>query len=88
VASATLLSNDRRILLAGSNAGPSRYRLFETLPMMPRFTIDQLSRRLGHQLSNRYFSGEYDRKDGHRYRADQAEKEPQLQLRGGHCSAR
>ena len=43
---ATLLATDRRSLLAAPKAGPSSYRLFEMLPMMPRFTIDQVRHRL------------------------------------------
>jgi Fic family protein len=46
VAIATLLATDRRSLLAAPKAGPSSYRLFEMLPMMPRFTIDQVRQRL------------------------------------------
>jgi DNA-binding transcriptional regulator GbsR (MarR family) len=33
-------------LLASPKAGPSSYRLFEMLPMMPRFTIDQVRQKL------------------------------------------
>ncbi len=46
VAIATLLTTDRRSLLASPKAGPSSYRLFEMLPMMPRFTIDQVRQKL------------------------------------------
>jgi Fic family protein len=46
VAIATLLATDRRSLLAAPKAGPSSYRLFEMLPMMPRFTIDQVRQKL------------------------------------------
>ena len=46
VAIATLLATDRRHLLAAPKAGPSSYRLFEMLPMMPRFTIDQVRQKL------------------------------------------
>jgi len=46
VAVATLLATDRRSLLASPKAGPSSYRLFEMLPMMPRFTIDQVRQKL------------------------------------------
>jgi Fic family protein len=46
VAIVTLLATDRRSLLAAPKAGPSSYRLFEMLPMMPRFTIDQVRQRL------------------------------------------
>ena len=37
---------DRRKLLASIKAGPASYRLFEMLPMMPRFTIDQVRQKL------------------------------------------
>ena len=47
VAIATLLAADRRRLLASSKAGPTSYRLFELLPMMPRFTIKQVRQKLG-----------------------------------------
>ncbi len=46
VAIATLLATDRRSLLASPKAGPSSYRLYEMLPMMPRFTIDQVRQKL------------------------------------------
>ena len=46
VAIATLLAKDRRALLAAPKAGPGSYRLFEMLPMMPRFTIDQVRQKL------------------------------------------
>ncbi|MHB1780752.1 Fic family protein [Acidithiobacillus sp.] len=35
---ANLMSTDRHRLLASSKVGPASYRLFEMLPMMPRFT--------------------------------------------------
>ncbi|MHB1494784.1 MAG: hypothetical protein ACYCUY_04990, partial [Acidithiobacillus sp.] len=35
---ASLMSTDRHRLLASSKVGPASYRLFEMLPMMPRFT--------------------------------------------------
>lgn len=41
VATASLVSADRRRLLAEPKAGPASYRLFEMLPMMPRFTIER-----------------------------------------------
>jgi Fic family protein len=47
VAIATLLAADRRRLLASPKAGPASYRLFEMLPMMPRFTIEQVRQKLG-----------------------------------------
>jgi Fic family protein len=47
VATATLLAADRRRLLASPKAGPASYRLFEMLPMMPRFTIEQVRQKLG-----------------------------------------
>ena len=40
VAIASLIAADRRRLLASPKAGPASYRLFEALPMMPRFTIE------------------------------------------------
>jgi Fic family protein len=47
VAIATLLTADRRKLLASPKSGPASYRLFEMLPMMPRFNIDQVRQKLG-----------------------------------------
>jgi Fic family protein len=44
---ASLLAADRRRLLASPKAGPASYRLFELLPMMPRFTIEQVRQKLG-----------------------------------------
>lgn len=46
VAVATLLATDRRRLLASPQAGPASYRLFEMLPMMPRFTVEQVRQKL------------------------------------------
>jgi Fic family protein len=46
VAIASLLAADRRRLLASPKAGPASYRLFELLPMMPRFTIAQVRQKL------------------------------------------
>jgi hypothetical protein len=46
VAIASLVSADRRRLLASPRAGPASYRLFEMLPMMPRFTIEQVRQKL------------------------------------------
>ena len=43
---ATLIANDRRRLLASPKAGAIAYRLFESLPMMPRFTVEQVKQRL------------------------------------------
>ncbi len=40
VALASLINADRRRLLAEPKTGPLAYRLFEMLPMMPRFTIE------------------------------------------------
>jgi Fic family protein len=36
---ATLVANDRRRLLASPASGPAAYRLFELLPIIPRFTV-------------------------------------------------
>jgi Fic family protein len=46
VAIASLIAADRRKLLQSSKASPASYRLFELLPMMPRFTVDQVRQRL------------------------------------------
>lgn len=46
VAIASLVAADRRKLLASSKAGPASYRLFEMLPMMPRFTIEHARQKL------------------------------------------
>jgi len=46
VAIASLVAADRRRLLSATRGGPASYRLFEMLPMMPRFTIDQVRQRL------------------------------------------
>ncbi len=47
VALASQVASDRRLLLESPKAGPMGYRLFEVLPMMPRFTIDMVRQRLG-----------------------------------------
>ena len=39
---ATLVATDRRRLLETPNAGTASYRLFEMLPMMPRFTVERV----------------------------------------------
>lgn len=46
VAIASLVSADRRRLLASPKAGPASYRLFEMLPMMPRFTVERVRQAL------------------------------------------
>jgi Fic family protein len=46
VAIASLVATHRRTLLASPKAGPASYRLFEMLPMMPRFTIERVRLRL------------------------------------------
>lgn len=46
VAIATLLAADRRRLLVSPKAGPASYRLFEMLPLMPRFTIEHVRQKL------------------------------------------
>ncbi|MCX7234635.1 MAG: Fic family protein, partial [Burkholderiales bacterium] len=38
---ASLLASDRKRLMQSLKAGPASYRLFEILPVMPRFTIKQ-----------------------------------------------
>ena len=44
---ASLVTADRKRLLQSPKAGPSSYRLFEMLPMMPRFTIERVGQKLG-----------------------------------------
>ncbi len=46
VAIASLIASDRRRLLASPKAGPASYRLFELLPMMPRFSVELARQRL------------------------------------------
>ncbi len=46
VALASQVASDRRRLLDSPKAGPMSYRLFEALPMMPRFTIEMVRQRL------------------------------------------
>lgn len=43
---ASLVATDRRRLLQSTKAGPVSYRLFEMLPMMPRFTIERVRQQL------------------------------------------
>lgn len=43
---ASLVAGDRQRLLDSPKAGPASYRLFETLPTMPRFTIEQARQKL------------------------------------------
>lgn len=46
VAIASLVATDRRRLLQTPKAGPASYRLFELLPMMPRFTVERARQQL------------------------------------------
>jgi Fic family protein len=46
IALSSLVNTDRRRLLASPKAGPASYRLFEMLPMMPRFTVDAVRQKL------------------------------------------
>lgn len=46
IAIASLIAADRRKLLQFSKASPATHRLFELLPMMPRFTVERVRRRL------------------------------------------
>ncbi|MEQ4616588.1 MAG: Fic family protein [Corticimicrobacter sp.] len=43
---ASLVAADRKHLLQSAKAGPASYRLFEMLPMMPRFTIERVRQQL------------------------------------------
>jgi len=47
VAIASLVAADRKRLLQAPKAGPASYRLFEMLPMMPRFTVERVRQKLG-----------------------------------------
>lgn len=47
VAIASLVTADRRRLLEAAKATPASYRLFELLPLMPRFNVDTVRQRLG-----------------------------------------
>lgn len=44
---ATLVAADRKRLLEATRATPASYRLFEMLPMMPRFTVERVRQKLG-----------------------------------------
>jgi len=46
IAIASQISADRQRLLASPKAGPATYRLFEMLPMMPRFTVEGARQKL------------------------------------------
>jgi len=46
IAVATQVASDRRRVLESPTAGPASYRLFELLPLMPRFTIDRVRQKL------------------------------------------
>ena len=46
IALATQVNTDRRRLLGSPRSTPASYRLFELLPTMPRFTVDQARQRL------------------------------------------
>lgn len=46
VAIASLVNADRKRLLQSPKAGPVSYRLFEMLPMMPRFTVERVRQQL------------------------------------------
>jgi Fic family protein len=43
---ASLVAADRKRLLQAPKAGPASYRLFELLPMMPRFTVERVRQQL------------------------------------------
>lgn len=46
IALASLITADRRRLLAATKAGPASFRLFELLPTMPRFTVERVRQAL------------------------------------------
>jgi Fic family protein len=43
---ASLVTQDRKRLLKSAKAGPITYRLFEQLPLMPRFSVEHVRQRL------------------------------------------
>lgn len=43
---ATLIANDRKKLLQAPKSGAAAYRLFELMPMMPRFTVERVKNTL------------------------------------------
>ena len=43
---ATMVAADRRRVLDSPKSGPATYRLFELLPMMPRFTVERVRQKL------------------------------------------
>jgi len=46
IAVASLIAGDRRKLLQSPKASPASYRLFELLPMMPRFNVERVRQQL------------------------------------------
>lgn len=46
VAIASLITSDRRRLLQAAGAGSASYRLFELLPLMPRFSVERARQKL------------------------------------------
>ena len=46
IAIASLVAADRRKLLQSPKSSPASYRLFEQLPMMPRFTVERARQQL------------------------------------------
>lgn len=82
IAIATLLSTDRRRLLESPKGGTANYRLFEMLPMMPRFNIERVRKRLDTRLSDRKCSGQGPGGPGHRGGNDRTEEQSQLRLSG------
>lgn len=46
IAIASLIAADRRKLLQSPKSSPASYRLFEQLPMMPRFTVERVRQQL------------------------------------------
>jgi len=46
IAIASLVATDRRKLLQSPKSSPASYRLFEQLPMMPRFTVERARQQL------------------------------------------
>ena len=77
---ATLVNADRRRLLAAPGVGVVALRVFELLPVMPRFNHRAGAPEAGDHLPDRHAGGEAAGDAGHRERTHGAEEESQLRL--------
>jgi hypothetical protein len=81
VAIANLVPADRGRLLAAPRVGAIALRLFERLPVRPRFTIEQVRQKLETAFPTAAAGVKLLEDLGAGGRADEAEEEPQLRLR-------